>query len=439
MSRRVCLALLLTVCLASCAEESAEPEVGDGPPAVKDVPAERTSTATPVAAPTSTPSEKSSGPYNLIRAPQLFLTAEEIEEGWIQLFDGQTLFGWKPNNGVNWSMHEGTITADTGDPGLLLTSVPFADYEFRCDFRLETGGNSGLFFHTQPDSIKPASNCYELNIADDNPFPTVSLVQRKRIETPVFVEGEWHTYHVTLVNSKMHVALDGKPIFEYEDDTENKLVSGFIGLQKNAGKIEFRNVALKPRQQSSLFGGTDLKGWHVVPGNKSNFKVSDGTIHVSDGPGFLETDQTWDDFVLQLSAKVNGDGLNSGVFFRCMRGTEEGPSNGYEMQIHNGFKGDDRSQPIDSGSGAIFRRTKARWVIGDDRQWLHATLVAHGPRISTWVNGIQMTDWTDERDEDENPRRGRRLTAGHISLQGHDPTTDLDFKALRISDYPKGE
>ncbi|MCP4505153.1 MAG: DUF1080 domain-containing protein, partial [Fuerstiella sp.] len=51
---------------------------------------------------------------------------------------------------------------------------------------------------------------------------------------------------------------------------------------------------------------------------------------------------------------------------------------------------------------------------------------------ATFVNGYQVVNWEDDRKPDENPRRGRRLDAGHISLQGHDPTTDLDFRALRI-------
>ncbi|MEI8022516.1 MAG: hypothetical protein WCH39_30180, partial [Schlesneria sp.] len=44
-----------------------------------------------------------------------WLTREEISEGWIRLFDGQTLFGWKPNNKLGWSVKNGVITADSSD------------------------------------------------------------------------------------------------------------------------------------------------------------------------------------------------------------------------------------------------------------------------------------------------------------------------------------
>ena len=76
------------------------------------------------------------------------LTADEITAGWVRLFDGETMFGWKPNNEVNWKVTDGVVHADSGDPGLLVTTTEFADYELRCDFRLSKGGNSGIFLRS---------------------------------------------------------------------------------------------------------------------------------------------------------------------------------------------------------------------------------------------------------------------------------------------------
>ena len=174
-------------------------------------------------------------------------------------------------------------------------------------------------------------------------------------------------------------------------------------------------------------------------GSKSQFEVADGAIHVSNGPGFLQTETTHADFMLQIEARTNGDALNSGVFFRAISGTEETPSHGYEMQIQNGYEDNDRTQPADSGTGAIFRRAAARYIVANDHEWLTATLIAHGGRIGSWVNGYQVVNWQDTREPDENPRRGKRLKAGHLSLQGHDPTTNLDFRSVRIHDIASGE
>ena len=113
---------------------------------------------------------------------------------------------------------------------------------------------------------------------------------------------------------------------------------------------------------------------------------------------------------------------------------------GYESQIHNGFKDGDRRQPVDWGTGAIFKRTPARLVVADDLKWFHKTILADGAHIATWVNGYQVADWTDDREPNENPRRGLRTEPGTIMIQGHDPTTDLSFRNLRITELvPRAE
>jgi hypothetical protein len=367
-----------------------------------------------------------------------WLKREELEQGWVRLFDGHTLFGWKANSDLNWTVKDGVISADTGKPGLLCTTTRFADYELRCDYKVVAGGNSGIFLRTPFNPTDPGVDCYELNMCDTHPaFGTASLVKRAKPEPPVMGDGEWHSFHVRVEGPKVVVTFDGKQVLEYTDATEKPLKTGHIGLQMNGGKIEFRNVYLKPLGTQSLFDGKSLDGWREVVGSKSQFTVKDGTIHVKDGRGFLETERTAGNFVLQFEAITNGDKLNSGIFFRAMPGTEKAPSNGYEFQIQSGFKNGDRTQPDDHGTGAIFKRVSARRVISSDRKWFTAMLVADGPHLSTWIDGVQVVDWTDERPENENPREGRRLKAGHFSLQGHDPTTDLAFRKLQLADTPE--
>lgn len=365
------------------------------------------------------------------------LSEGELAEGWIKLFDGSTLFGWKANSPVAWRVVDGVVTADPGEKGLLVSTTRFADYELRCDVRLALVGNSGIFLRTPVSPQDPAVDCYELNMCDTHPeFGTGSLVKRAKPAAAFQGDGAWHTYHVRLLGPQVTVQIDGQPVLDYTDVTPEPLRMGHIGLQQNGGKCEFRNVFLKPLGSTDLFDGSTLQGWHVVPGSKSEFTVADGELRVVNGRGFLETERTAGDFVLQFEAKTDAAKLNSGLFFRAQPGTEAEPSNGYEFQIHNGYKAGDRNQPEDHGTGAIFRRVSARRVVADDQKWLTATLVADGPHFTTWVNGIQVVDWTDERVSDPNPRKGLRLEAGHFALQGHDPTTQLAFRRLRLADLP---
>lgn len=372
------------------------------------------------------------------------LTEAELRDGWVSLFDGRTLFGWEIPKGTDWHVEDGCIVASEGEISLLQTPFSFADFEFRCEFHMEDGGNSGVFVRSAEQVESAVTDTYEVNICDDHAsHNTASIVGRHVSKNVPAVAGDWHSMHIVCSGAQITVQLDGNLVTEFTDETENKRASGRIGLQKNKGRIAFRNVFLRPLKSIDVFNGTDLTGFQIVPGSESEFLVQDGNIHADSGPGFLETTETWQDFVLHVEARIqdekaiaDGRPANSGVFFRAIRGTEEEPSNGYEMQIQHDFKGEDRTSPADFGAGGIYRRVPARYVVADNNTWVVQTLIAQGNRFATFVNGYQVVDWPDTREPNENPRRGLRRGGGHLSLQGHDPTTDIDFRALRVSELP---
>ena len=356
------------------------------------------------------------------------LTASELAEGWISLFDGKTLYGWRVASKADWKVVDGAIEVREGQAGLLHTTTQFADYELKLDFKADKGTNSGIFLRTPPKPQDPARDCYELNIAAprESPFPTGSFVNRKKGTNTTF-DDTWHQYHVVVRGQKFLIYLDGKLVLDYVD--ERFLGRGYIGLQRNSGRVAFRNVKLKPLGTESIFNGRDLTGWRVFPGKKSEFSVREGALRIVNGPGQIETTGQWADFILQTEVRVDGDELNSGIFFRSIPGDF---SMGYESQIHNGMIEGDPGRPNNYGTGGIFRRQKARFVVAKDREWFHKTIICEGKHMAVWVNGAQVSGWTDRRAAHDNPRQGLRVQKGTIILQGHDPTTDLSFRNMRV-------
>jgi hypothetical protein len=357
------------------------------------------------------------------------LTETDVANGWIALFDGETLFGWKETkeDAANWRIVDKVIEADTGKASILRTTTEFDDYELKADFMASAKTNSGIFLRMPDTPGDVASDCYELNIADpSNPFPTGSFVKRNKVEIKNQPD-HWQTFHVTVQGDQVTVKLGGETVNEYVDPTGVK--RGYIGLQFNKGLIKFRNVVLRPLNVDSIFNGKDLSQWDDSQANESEFTVTkEGELKVIGGRGQLESKIQLADFVFSMQCRTNANGLNSGVFFRSIPGEF---TNGYESQIQNQGKEGDRSEPVDCGTGGIFRRTNARRINANDQAWFSKTIVTTGNHVSVWVNGLQVTDWTDERKRHPNPRKGLRKEKGTFILQGHDPTTDILFRNIK--------
>jgi hypothetical protein len=361
------------------------------------------------------------------------LSEQELNDGWILLFDGETTYGWKANSDANWKVADGVISVDGGTKGLLNTTTPLGDYVLKVDFRAPHGTNSGVFLRTPLEPKDPAKDCYELNIADESvsPFPTGSFVGRQKA-TGTHDTTAWRTFTVKAQGGHFTVSIDGEKVLDYQDP--QPLGRGYIGLQFNEGKVEFRNVKLKPLGLESIFNGKDLAGWKEFSGKASKFSVTpEGWLNVKNGNGQLETELQVADFVLQTEVFSNGVFLNSGIFFRNIPGEFW---QGYESQIMNGHFGD-RTKPIDYGTGAFYRRQKARKIVSDDFKWFHKTLIVAGDHMATWVNGYQVSDWTDDREPNDNARNGKRLAAGTLAIQGHDPKTDLSFRNIKLGEMPQ--
>lgn len=370
------------------------------------------------------------------------ISKNDAFDGWINLFTGDIKSGWRVTNRANWQVNQrGELTVSEGEVGLLRTTTQYDDFTLRLEFKATPDTNSGVFIRTSPNPANPKKDCFEINIAPaSNPFPTGSIVGRvKGRELKHFDYSKWHLMEVHCENEFLSVKIDGIETAKFgsdgsEAESEEErpflpLGKGYIGLQLNSGPVSFRNIFLKPVGLKSIFNGKNLDGWNSYPEMKSRFAVKDGVLNVRDGSGQLETKGRYDNFVLQVKVKTNAPRLNSGIFFRCIPGEK---MNGYESQIHNGFLEGDRNRPEDCGTGGFFRRKDATTVVANDQEWFIKTLIVNGPHMATWVNGVPVCEWTDKRKADKNPRRGLRLEPGTIMIQGHDPTTDIDFKDIYI-------
>jgi hypothetical protein len=322
------------------------------------------------------------------------LSKEQIADGWIMLFDGETMYGWATKGDCKSKVADGAVVCEGGE-GWLVTTTEFRDFLLKLQCR---GDAKGMVCWGVPKDGDPSK-----------------AANKKEITGKA---GEWQDVEIKAEGAGGSIAIPCAP------------------------KLEIRNVVLKPLNGKSIFSGKDLTGWKPLPGFKSTFSVTpDGCLNIKNGPGDIQTEDQWKDFCLQLDIMAkNPDAekrkLNSGVFFRAEPGKFW---QGYEAQIRNEFKGDDRTKPVDFGTGAIYNRQAARKVVPNENEWYTMTIIAAGNHLATWVNGYQTTDYTDTNPPGSPRNKQSRTEAGIISLQGHDPTTDMYFKNIRIEAYPEAK
>lgn len=349
------------------------------------------------------------------------LSDAELQDGWISLFDGTTTFGWQAVDPAGWQVTEGQLQASGSDATQVTSTSRFGDFELQLEYRLGADAASDLLLTASADDADRDDSALRIELAT----PT----QNSPDQEPA--GDEWRSLTLKRQADKLMVESAGQSSDLVMPAGSTRV---HVSLDHQQGTLAVRRIALKPLEMVPLFNGRDLEGWKTYPDMASRFTVTDaGELNVQDGRGQLETEGQYGDFVLQLECISHAPGLNSGIFFRCIPGEQ---MNGYESQIQNAFQNNDRSQPEDCGTGGIFRRQNARYVMADDLKWFANTILADGPHIAVWVNGIQVTDWTDTRAADPNPRKGLRTEPGTIMIQGHDPTTNLSFRNLRIGVLP---
>src|SRR5258708_14883975 len=254
------------------------------------------------------------------------LTQAEIKDGWVLLFDGESMFGLSQEGQLTWRASDGALLADGSGAGYIRTTSPFSDFVLKMDVRLpNSASEAALYLRTKGGF--PTDNGYQVLLGDGNPnWPAGSVLPRFKAKAVHPQAGQWHSLEIDADGEHVTVLLDQKTVVEAKDSSVR---AGYIGFKVGSGAVlEVRNIKLKPINTIALFNGSDLAGWKTVtppppsdkPGKlkklfpfgggkpkikESVWSVQAGTIHGEKGPGQLDTVATYDDFVLQFTVPVS--------------------------------------------------------------------------------------------------------------------------------------
>jgi hypothetical protein len=187
--------------------------------------------------------------------------ARAEEEGFVPMFNGRDLSGWKTTG--NWKVEEGGIVTLYPRPGeegwqrydaYLTTERTYKDFVLDLEFKINKGGNSGVFLRVR-DPLDQVDTGFEVQILDthgvENPTNhdcggvISAMAPAKNMAKPA---GEWNHYRITCVGSQLQVVLNGEQIIDMDlsdSPLKDRPLEGHIGFQDEAKRIWYRNVRIK--------------------------------------------------------------------------------------------------------------------------------------------------------------------------------------------------
>ncbi len=195
------------------------------------------------------------------------LTAAEQAAGWRLLFDGRTTAGWKgyrvPAVPNGWSVTDGTLakTAATGD---IITAEQFGDFELALDWRIATGGNSGIFYRGTEEFEHIYWSAPEYQLLDD----ANARDGRNRLRSAASAyglyaapagilkpAGEWNATRIIARGAHVEHWLNGQKVVQYElwsPDWEAKVKASKFNEWPKYGRSPSGHIAIQGDHEGAL-------------------------------------------------------------------------------------------------------------------------------------------------------------------------------------------
>jgi len=409
-------------------------------------------------------------------------TLNQPPEGFVALFNGTDLAGWKglvanpkaraqmsaeqlaeaqakadENMRAHWEVVDGVLHFD-GKGQSLCTAKDYGDFEMLVDWKIKAAGDSGIYLRGAPQvqiwdvaNTNVGAQVGSGGLYNNQKNPSKPT---KKMDKPI---GEWNTFRITMIGEKVTVVLNGTIVVDnvimenYWERDKPIYPTGQIELQNHGNDLYFRNVYIReiPREKATnaltpsekefgftqLFNGKDLTGWQ---GNTKGYVVKDGTMICDPalgGSGNLYTAEEYGDFIYRFEFRLT-PGANNGLGIRTPQG-QNAAYQGMELQIL------DDTSPRYAGwlkayqhHGSIYGVVPAKQgSLKPVGEWNCEEVIAKGKQITITVNGTTIVDADIEKAStpktiDGNNHPGLKRAKGYIGFCGHGD--QVEFRNIRI-------
>ena len=183
--------------------------------------------------------------------------------GWISLFDGKTLNGWKKNqNPETFSVDNGTIKVAGPVSHLFydgsVNNHNFKNFEFKAMVMTKPGANSGIYFHTifQQEGFPDKGYEVQVNNSHSDWRRTGSLYAVKDVKETYVKDDEWYEEYIKVEGKNVIIKINGKTVVEYTEPDGvgsanaggRTISSGTFALQGHdpGSVIYYKDIMVRP-------------------------------------------------------------------------------------------------------------------------------------------------------------------------------------------------
>lgn len=419
------------------------------------------------------------------------LTSLPKENGYVSMFNGKDLSGWKGLVGnpisrskmdpgkladeqkiadeqmrCDWKAQNGVLIFEGSGFDNLCSEKMYEDFELILDWRTEAKGDGGVYLRGTPqvqiwDPENPRKKFGENTgsgaLHNNQKGPNRPLMVA---DNPV---NEWNTFRIRMIGEEVTVYLNGQLVVDnvilenYWDPNLPIFSKESIEMQAHHSRLEYRNIYVReipPPEPYSvnkkeaqegfipIFNGVNMDG---LTGNTTDYFARDGMIVVKPsghGSKNLFTKKEYSDFILRFEFQLT-PGANNGLGIRMPMINQAVAYEGIELQILDNeaeiYKNLKPYQYHGSVYGVISAKRGFLKPVGE---WNYQEVQAIGTRIKVILNGEIILDGDiadaskngiETLDKKEHP--GLLNNTGHIGFLGHG--FPVKFRNLRIKDLAK--
>ena len=414
--------------------------------------------------------------------------ASKSPEGFVALFNGENLDGWrgmptidpkelatldeakratrfeKPDADAktHWNVRNGELVND-GHGAFLTTIKDYGDIELLIDYKTVSLADSGIYLRATPqvqiwDYTKEGGK-HNLGADKGSGGLWNNSPGAPGKDPLVFADkpfGEWNSLRIIQIGARTTVYLNGKlvvdnaPMENYFDRKSPLFARGPIQLQTHGGEIRWKNIYLReipPSEANKTLAARDAEGFQTIFDGKStygwkgpvaDYEIVDGAIRCQPGKGgTIYYDKELGDFIARLEFKLPPGG-NNGLAIRYPGQGDTAYVGMTELQIlDDAAPKYARLDPRQAHGSAYGMAAAKRGYLRPVGEWNFQEVTVKGSTIKVELNGTVILD-ADLSKVDQfmanSAHPGKDRTTGYFGFAGHnDP---VEFRNVAIKPLP---